>query len=435
MALALLIEPTLSRSIAAQGSDEEEAGAPAESPGSKAPLPPKAVRLGDPAPAGLQGEEPAPGEEPASAAPSEKREDPTDPSARKAPKPPATSEAAREPVRRGVDYLLSTQRPNGAWGSGESARTYEILASVPGSLRAFRVATTALCVLALHRSPWREEECRQAVSRGLELLLQEGVVRRPNGMEMYNVWAFGYGLRALAAILPSVEDAELRRRMLEESARIVKELEVYQTPDGGWGYYDFEAQTYHPSDSSMSFTTATILISLHAIEKEGVEVPPRLLDRAIRSIKKQRKEDGSYIYGPYLQYRPNHGVNRVKGSLGRTQSCNLALWLYGEEVSEEDLRAGTERFFRYHPFLDIARKRPIPHEAWYFNSGYFFYYGHFYTGLVLDLLPEADRARWRAAQEALLLPLQEEDGSWWDYPLYSFHKPYGTAYVLLTLVH
>jgi hypothetical protein len=32
-----------------------------------------------------------------------------------------------------------------------------------------------------------------------------------------------------------------------------------------------------------------------------------------------------------------------------------------------------------------------------------------------------------------MLPLQEKDGSWWDYPLYNYHQSYGTAYVLMSL--
>jgi hypothetical protein len=363
-----------------------------------------------------------------------RQEVPPDPSAQKPPRAPHTSAAASEPARRGVDYLLRTQNKNGSWGTGETARDREVLANVPGSLHAFRAGTTGLCVMALWRSPFREAESREAALRGLEFLLHEGVVRRPNGMELYNVWSFGYGLRALAAVLPSLEDPKLKERVLAVAGQLIHALEIYQTPDGGWGYYDFDVGSYNPSDSSMSFTTATILVSLHAIEKQGVEVPRRMLDRAIKSIRKQRMEDGSYLYGPYLQYRPEHGVNKVKGSLGRTQSCNLALWLYGENVTEDDLRAGIERLFREHRFLDIARKRPIPHEAWYFNSGYFYYYGLFYAGLVLDLLPEADRARYRDSLEKLIIDRQEKDGSWWDYPLYSFHKPYGTAYALLTLV-
>ena len=53
---------------------------------------------------------------------------------------------------------------------------------------------------------------------------------------------------------------------------------------------------------------------------------------------------------------------------------------------------------------------------------------------MLDHLPEADRKRWRPALEKILIERQEPDGSWWDFPLYGYHKPYGTAYALLTLV-
>ena len=44
-----------------------------------------------------------------------------------------------------------------------------------------------------------------------------------------------------------------------------------------------------------------------------------------------------------------------------------------------------------------------------------------------------ERVTERARIAGHLLPLQEPDGSWWDYQLYGYHKPYGTAYVLMTL--
>jgi hypothetical protein len=363
------------------------------------------------------------------------KEDPSkDPSLARPPRAPSTSELAREPARRGVDFLLRAQNQDGSWGSGESARPIEVLADVPGSHHAFRAGTTALCVMALERSPFRDKECRSAADRGLGFLLDHALARRPNGLEMYNVWSFGYGLQAFAELLPKTEDPKVKDRMIEASKAIVKKLEIYQTPDGGWGYYDFKVGSYRPSDSSMSFTTATIVVALHAAGKQGIAIPRGMLDRAIKSLRRDRKDDGSYIYGPYAKYRPVAGYNQVKGSLGRTHSCNLALWLYGEKVNESDLRSGVENFFRFYRFMDIGRKRPWPHEAWYYTSGYYFYYGHYYAGLVLDLLPEGDRARWRPRLEKLLVERQEADGSWWDFPLYGYHKPYGTAYALLTLI-
>ena len=32
-----------------------------------------------------------------------------------------------------------------------------------------------------------------------------------------------------------------------------------------------------------------------------------------------------------------------------------------------------------------------------------------------------------------MLACAQPDGSLWDYPLYSYHKPYGTAFALITL--
>jgi hypothetical protein len=33
------------------------------------------------------------------------------------------------------------------------------------------------------------------------------------------------------------------------------------------------------------------------------------------------------------------------------------------------------------------------------------------------------------------MPLQEKDGSWWDYPLYDYHQAWGTGMAVSALVH
>jgi hypothetical protein len=278
-----------------------------------------------------------------------------------------------------------------------------------------------------------QERCRVAWRRGLEYLLERARVKRPNGMEMYNVWAFGYTLRALGEILPLVEEAELKERMFQQAQRLIEALEIYQTPDGGWGYYDFEAGAYRPSDSSMSFTTATILLGIHEMAAHGLAVPQKLIQRAVKSLQLSRKEDGSYIYGIYARYRPQAGYNKVKGSLGRSLACHLALRRYTQEVQEEDLRRALESFFRHHHFPAIGRKRPWPHEAWYFTSGYYYYYGVYYASQALRLFSAEESEAWRRKLGELLISQQEKDGSWWDFPLYGYHKFYGTAYALLAL--
>ena len=38
-----------------------------------------------------------------------------------------------------------------------------------------------------------------------------------------------------------------------------------------------------------------------------------------------------------------------------------------------------DRLFARNLWLDMARKRPIPHESHFQVAAYFFYYGHYYA--------------------------------------------------------
>ncbi len=166
----------------------------------------------------------------------------------------------------------------------------------------------------------------------------------------------------------------------------------YECIDGGWCYYDdFDYQTQRPSGSTISFVTATVLVVLDDARKAGIPVPQKIVDRAVASILRQRKRDFSYDYGEYLKYRPMLPVNRPGGSLGRSQACNLALRAWGDkQVTDAVVETWLDRLFARELWLDMGRKRPIPHESWFQVAGYFFYYGHYYAGRCIELLPPAE---------------------------------------------
>jgi hypothetical protein len=150
---------------------------------------------------------------------------------------------------------------------------------------------------------------------------------------------------------------------------------------------------------------------------------------------RQRLPDFSYAYGEYLRMMPRLGINRPAGSLGRSQVCNLALRMYGhEEVTDGVLKAWLDRLFARNGWLGIGRKRPVPHESHFQVAGYFYYYGHYYAAMCIDELPEKERPYFQDHLARILLPLQETDGSWWDYPLYDYHQPAGTAMAVSSLV-
>jgi hypothetical protein len=334
--------------------------------------------------------------------------------------------ALPDAIEEGVAYLVRTQRPDGSWGSGCETRGFEIYASVPGSHDAFRVATTALCVMAL-----RDAGEKEAHGRGLEFLVTKGYARRDTGDIIYAVWAHTYALQCLAIEMRHTTDPRVRRMAEWHLDRLIR----YETVSGGWFYYDFDAKTQNPSEGTSSFNAAAGLVAIWEAKKSGLAVPPEVVRRALRRLEDQRLPNGAYLYGLYLRYHPRHPVNLPQGSIGRSQACNYALWLWDwPKVGEKQCREGLELLFRHHTFLEIGRKRQWPHEAWYATSGYFYYFGHYYAGLLVEKLGGAGRRDFGERLASRILPHQEPDGSWWDYAMWDYHKPYGTAYALMALV-
>ena len=257
-------------------------------------------------------------------------------------------------------------------------------------------------------------------------------VKRARSGELYNTWARGYGLQAIAQAIRKKAPGASEEELKAVADELVRALGIYQTPDGGWGYYDFQTGSYKPSWST-SFTTATCLVALREAEIAGVSVPPKVLAKARDHVLACRKPDGTYLYGSYMKYGPNHGVNKAGGSSLRTQACNLALRLGEGTLDDEALRDGLEQLAEQHRFAIAGLRRPIPHESHYAVSGYFYLYGQMYGARVLELLPEADRRIHGPKIIESVLKARQPDGSFWDYPLYGYHKPYGTGYALITL--
>jgi hypothetical protein len=354
------------------------------------------------------------------------------------PPAPATIDSA---IERGVKFLLDDQRPDGSWGSAENSKGLNLYAPPPGAHDAFRAAVTSLVIMALIESQDAVDDARRpavdkAIDRGAAWLDEHlSSLRRATPDALYNVWGHAYAIQALVKLHARAEnDPELQTNWKNHAAAQAEMLERYSFVGGGWSYYDMLAGSQIPGDAAFSFTTATVLIALKEAQAIGVEFPQRLTDKAIASILRQQKPDFSYAYGEYTRLDPRYH-ERPAGSLGRSQVCNLALRLYGDErISDDVLTTWLNRLFARNGWLSAARKRPIPHESHFQVAGYFYYYGHWYAAKCIEQLPESERPYFQDHLAHTLLPLQERDGSWWDYPLYNYHQQYGTAMAVMSLL-
>ena len=292
-----------------------------------------------------------------------------------------------------------------------------------------------MSISALIETGGKGEEVRKAIERGEVWLMADlPKLRRATPDALYNIWSHIYGIQAFVRMHQRLPDPERRLKLVELIHEQIGFLMRYESVDKGWGYYDFRLGSQRPATDSTSFMTAAALVALREAKDIGVEVPDKLIKGAVDSIHRQRKPDFSYLYGEYLRWNPQHPINLPGGSLGRSQACNLALRMWGDEaVTDKIMKTWMDRLFARNGWLDMGRKKPIPHESFFSVAGYFFYFGHYYAGLTIAQLPPPDRPFYQDHLATLLIHLQSKDGSWWDYPLYSYHQAYGTAFALMSL--
>ncbi|MBK1831961.1 terpene cyclase/mutase family protein [Verrucomicrobiaceae bacterium R5-34] len=339
-------------------------------------------------------------------------------------------------IKRGVDYLVSHQNKNGSWGSAHRTKGLNIYAPLPDAHQSYHAASSALALHGLLECGDQRPATIAAIEKGEKWLLSVLPSQRSiNRSATYNIWGHSYGLRALASLYRRYPDPAKRAEYVRHAKIQIAKLQAYEDVNKGWGYYDFDDKTYKPSGKIMSFTTATAVLALHdASTTMGIELPPVLMKRSLESLQEMRTTDFSYVYGRGHRFRPRSAINRPAGSLGRSQACNAASRVLGDEaVTDEVLRTWIDRLFERNGWLDIGRKRPIPHEAPAQVAGYFYFYAHYYAAECIEMLPENEQAQWKEKLAALMITKQEKNGSWWDFPLYNYHYAYGTGYVLTIL--
>ena len=298
--------------------------------------------------------------------------------------PPAAAAQGDDPVAAGIDrgvtYLLERQDDRGSFAPG--AR--------------YSVALTSLSVTALLSAghlPTDDSPEGRAIAAGLDFVLRpehqrgDGYFGDADAGRMY-----GHGITTLmlSEVLGMTGDADtdaLVRTKLEAAVDLIlrsQQVAKYDSRfDGGWRYAP------ESRDADLSITVWQTM-ALRSAAEAGVEVPAASIERATAYLKRSFQSRPGQPGGRFA-YQPQSSA----AGYSQTAAGLLALQVCGVYDAPE-----VEAAVRYLRELDVT-----PRERWFFYGTY--YYAQ---GMSQRRGEVADEARRTVAD--LLIPMQNDDGSW-----------------------
>ncbi len=367
---------------------------------------------------------PAPGAPPAAQTPAMAR-----------PVAPLSADEARSVVKRALGWMVAKQNPDGSWGSDKPVSLWEQNYS-RASFYAWQMAGDALCCQALMVADETPER-RAALEKALDWVVTRPLPKRGSDWDIDSTWPalMGFNCMVQAAQDARFQSPEWQKKIKARALEWNEYLAKSQDPLGGWGYYEGPVISRRPTWST-SFATASVIPALVEAAQLGWPVDTKMTGRAVAYIRECQLPTGAIEYSldPTPDPSLGEGINNVKGSLGRIQVAGWALRKAGEKtMTDERLRWGLEQFFKEHKFLDVAYLRPIPHEAYYKNAGYFYFFGHYHAARVINCLPEAEQEAWHAKLRAEIAKAQQEDGSMVDFIGSFYSWTYATSFAVMAL--
>jgi hypothetical protein len=289
-----------------------------------------------------------------------------------APSTPAPAPAADEAVKRALDYLKSTQKPDGAWEASFGRAT---------SITALSV----MAFLAAGHVPGEPGPYRETVERAVRWVLAH---QRANGLIVANtshgpMYCHGISTLMLAEVVGMTPDPELAadaRQALTAAVKLIllaQNLPKNGDNKGGWRYQ----HTSHDSDISV---TGWQILALRAAKSAGCAVPAENIDRAVAYLKRCASNEGGF------GYQPGGGPNNP-----RTGTGMLALEICGEHQTPQAV-AGAEYLLKHPP-------------RW---SGEYFFYEAYYGSQAMFQMGDKYFLVYYPRLAAILLEHQDKNGSW-----------------------
>jgi len=311
--------------------------------------------------------------------------------------------AAREAVDRALAWLASRQNANGSWTNRVGYKLYEdYFGEEHDSIDVTAIAGMAF-VSAGH-VPGRGKYGKN-VALGVQWLLSK--VRDEDGYVTHagsRMYSHAFATLFLAEIYGMTRQADIKPKLKRAVDLIVNS----QNREGGWRYQPI------PVDADLSVTVSTVQ-ALRAARNVGIAVPLETIQRAMRYVMRCAVPRRGFSYQAATY---DNGMNDTRVSFALT-ACGVVAMCSAGMYDSREVREGLRVLPQYKHSL-------IPGKLHY-------YYGHYYAALCVEELGGEQTARYRDQLAAIIVPLQEKDGSWWDFPLYNYHQQYGTGLALMTL--
>jgi len=293
----------------------------------------------------------------------------------------------------------------------------------------YRVGGTSIAGWALIESPQyaESEEVQDAVERACVFVL--GALDEPrmdigfSGSYDVRGWGHTYALQFLLEMRKRDIVPEGIERDVDKRVRwLVKALlETQIEGTGGWNYARRGRQT-----TASPFMTAPTIIALWEARRQGEKVPQRELDKALDALESCRTEEG------VIAYNSGGGMPKLPGAIARTPVTESVLYA-ADRTSLEEIESSIESFFEHWNELEVRRKQTGTHIPPYGVAPYYFYYGHYYASVAIEMLPEKERPKWRTKYLETLISVREDSGGWND-RVFPRSEAFGTSMALLSML-
>jgi Prenyltransferase and squalene oxidase repeat len=300
---------------------------------------------------------------------------------------PELTEATDRAIERGLQYLISTQNPDGSWSSPDGA---------------FKMASTSLGLMAFMVKGEFPGFGRNgaALDRAKDFLLKHDQ-ESPTGYAggMYEHGLYTLALSELWGMTANKEDNKKLQVALERAVQVILRA---QSPLGGWRYHA------RPDAGQDTSVTAMVFVSLASARQAGVLVPTETIDRVVGYLRDQVWNEKTGGFG----YQGNTGttIPCTAGGAYAAQLCGMR----DTEWVKDAIR-----------YLENSPKVFNQEEL-----GYFFY-AHYYAIQAMVQAGEEHYAKWYPQIRDTLIKIQQPDGSWIEGK--SKHYPHATPMAIIIL--